>query len=200
MFGQLRDFQERLHEANEEHCHEHGRHRHHHGPFGRRWEGFEHGFGGGRERFFEGGDLRLVILHLIDEKPSYGYELMKAIEERLMGGYAPSPGVVYPTLTMLEEEGLATVSASEGNKKMYAATEAGKEYLKANSVMVKAIFGRMEKARKVFGRGRSPQIMRALMNLRVALKMRAERGDLSAEQVSKIAAAIDATARTIDEA
>jgi DNA-binding PadR family transcriptional regulator len=125
---------------------------------------------------------------------------MKAIEERLMGGYAPSPGVVYPTLTMLEEEGLATVSASEGNKKMYAATEAGKEYLKANSVMVKAIFGRMEKARKVFGRGRSPQIMRALMNLRVALKMRAERGDLSAEQVSKIAAAIDATARTIDEA
>ena len=200
MFGQLRDFQERLHEANEVHCHEHGRHRHHHGPFGRRWEGFAHGFGGGRERFFEGGDLRLVILHLIDEKPSYGYELMKAIEERLMGGYAPSPGVVYPTLTMLEEEGLATVSASEGNKKMYAATEAGKEYLKANSVMVKAIFGRMEKARKVFGRGRSPQIMRALMNLRVALKMRAERGDLSAEQVSKIAAAIDATARTIDEA
>jgi DNA-binding PadR family transcriptional regulator len=200
MFEQFRDLHDRLHDMHEEHPREHGCHRHHRGGFGRRWEGFEHGFGGGRERFFDGGQLRLVILQLIAEKPSYGYEIMKAIEERLLGGYTPSPGVVYPTLTMLGEEGLATVTASEGNKKMYAATEAGKEYLKANGVMLKAIFGRMEKARKVFGRGRSPQIMRAVMNLRMALKMRSERGDLSAEQVSKIAEAIDAAARTIDEA
>lgn len=204
MFEPFRDLRERLHDMHEEHHREHGRHRHHHGPFGRRWEGFEHGFGpgygGGRERFFDSGQLRLVILQLIAEKPSYGYEIMKAIEERLSGGYAPSPGVVYPTLTLLEEEGLAAVTSSESNKKMYAATEAGREYLKANSVMLKAIFGRMEKARRAFGRGRSPQIMRAIMNLRLALKMRTERGDLSAEQVSKIAQAIDAAARTIDEA
>ena len=185
---------------HEVHTGEHGRHRHHHGPFGRRWEGFEHGFGGGRERFFDSGQLRLVILQLIAEKPSYGYEIMKAIEERLSGGYAPSPGVVYPTLTLLEEEGMAAVTASEGNKKMFAATDAGREYLKTNGATVKAIFGRMEKARKVFGRGRSPQVMRALMNLNMAIRMRSERGDLSAEQVSKIAQAIDAAARTIDEA
>ena len=90
-----------------------GRHRHRHGWWGERgerWEGFERGFGGGgRERFFDNGHLRLVILQLIAEKPSYGYEIMKAIEERLSGGYAPSPGVVYPTLTLLEEEGFATV-------------------------------------------------------------------------------------------
>ncbi len=199
MFEQFRDLHERLHDMHEEHHCERGGHRHRHGGFGRRWEGFEHGFGGGRVRFFDGGQLRLVILQLIAEKPSYGYEIMKAIEERLMGGYTPSPGVVYPTLTLLEEEGLATVAASEGNKKMYAATEAGKEYLKANSVMLKAIFGRMEKARKVFGRGRSPQIMRAVMNLQMALRMRSGRGDLSAEQVSKITEAIDAAVRTIDE-
>ena len=161
--------------------------------------GFERGFGGGRERFFDSGHLRLVILQLIAEKPSYGYEIIKAIEERLSGGYAPSPGVVYPTLTLLEEEGLAT-SSTEGNKKLYAATEQGKEYLKANKRDLKAIFGRMEQAGKVFGRGRSPQIMRAMMNLKLALKMRAERGDLSGEQVSKIAEAIDAAARAIDEA
>jgi DNA-binding PadR family transcriptional regulator len=196
MFGHFR-------EMHKEHCGRWGdeeRHRHRHGGFGGRWEGFEHGFGGGRERFFDSGQLRLVILQLIAEKPSYGYEIMKAIEERLSGGYAPSPGVVYPTLTLLEEEGLAMVSASDGNKKMYAATEQGKEYLKANSVAVKAIFGRMEQAREVFGRGRSPQIMRAIMNLRYAMKMRVGRGDLNAEQVRKIAEAIDAAARAIDEA
>jgi DNA-binding PadR family transcriptional regulator len=181
-------------------CHEEGRHRHWRGEYGRRWEGFEHGFGAGeRERFFDSGHLRLVILQLIADKPSYGYEIIKAIEEQLSGGYAPSPGVVYPTLTLLEEEGLA-VSSMEGNKKLYSATDQGREYLKANNATVKAIFGRMEQARKVFGRGRSPQIMRALMNLKLALKMRMRRGDLSTEQVSKIAQALDAAARAIDEA
>jgi DNA-binding PadR family transcriptional regulator len=190
-----------MHQEHRERCQSEGRHRHWRGGFGGRWEGFEHGFGGmGRERFFDNGHLRLVILQLIAEKPSYGYEIMKAIEERLSGGYAPSPGVVYPTLTLLEEEGLATVSAMDGNKKLYAATEQGNEYLKANRTAVKAIFGRMEEAREVFGRERSPQIMRALMNLKFALKMRMKRGGLSAEQAGKIAAAIDEAARTIDEA
>jgi DNA-binding PadR family transcriptional regulator len=181
----------------------HGRERHHgwHGAFeeGRgRGRGF--GRGEGRERHFDNGELRLVILQLIADKPSYGYEIIKAIEERLSGGYAPSPGVVYPTLTMLEEEGYATVSSTEGNRKLYAATENGLEYLKKNQVAIKAIFGRMEQAGKVFGRGKSPQIMRAIMNLRYALRLRTERGNLSAEQTRKIAEAIDAAARVIDEA
>ncbi len=198
MFEHLRE----MHREHHEHCHQEGRHRHRFGGFGGgRWEGFEHGFGHGRsERFFDGGQLRLVILQLIAEKPSYGYEIMKAIEERLSGGYAPSPGVVYPTLTLLEEEGLATVAAAEGNKKLYAATDAGRAVLKENSGILKAIFGRMEQAGKRFGRGRSPQIMRAMMNLKMALGMRTGRGDLNAEQVSKIAEAIDAAARAIDKA
>jgi DNA-binding PadR family transcriptional regulator len=176
----------------EEHGHGECRHRGRHGWWGERGErgeGFERGFGGGG-RFFDNGHLRLVILQLIADKPSYGYELMKAIEERLSGGYAPSPGVVYPTLTLLEEEGFATVTSAEGNKKLYAATDQGKEYL----------FGRMQEAGKAFGRGRSPQIKRAIMNLKLALKMRMEQGDLSTEQVSKIAEAIDSAARAIDEA
>jgi DNA-binding PadR family transcriptional regulator len=173
--------------------HHHGRHRGFGGP-----RDHDRGFGGGRERHFDNGELRFVILQLIADKPSYGYEIIKAIEERLSGGYAPSPGVVYPTLTMLEDEGYA-VSASESNKKRYAATESGLEYLKENKVLVKAIFGRMEQAAKVFGRGRSPQIMRAIMNLRYALKIRTERGNLSPEQTSKIAEAIDAAARLIDQ-
>ena len=182
--------------------HHHGgeRHRGRHGGFGGPM-GHERGFGGGgRERHFDNGELRFVILQLIADKPSYGYEIIKAIEERLSGGYAPSPGVVYPTLTLLEEEGFATVTSAEGNKKLYAATDQGKEYLKANRVILKAIFGRMQEAGKAFGRGRSPQIKRAIMNLKLALKMRMEQGDLNTDQVSKIAEAIDAAARAIDEA
>jgi DNA-binding PadR family transcriptional regulator len=85
---------------------------------------------------------------------------------------------------------------------MYAATDQGKEYLKANRVVLKAIFGRMQEAGKAFGRGRSPQIKRAITNLfsAFAMKMRSEQGNLSPEQVSKIVEAIDAAARAIDEA
>jgi DNA-binding PadR family transcriptional regulator len=140
-----------------------------------------------------------VILQLIAEKASYGYELIKAIEERMGGGYAPSPGVVYPTLTLLEEEGLAEVSATEGSKKLYAATAEGKEHLKANKIPLKAIFGRMEHAGRRFGRERSPQLERAMMNLKMALKMRTHRGELTAEQLGKIAEIVDGAARAIDE-
>jgi DNA-binding PadR family transcriptional regulator len=191
--------------------HGHGREERHFGRHGGpgMFEGFmgRHGrgfggpdFGQGRERMFDSGELRLVILALVAEKPCYGYEIIKAIEERLSGGYAPSPGVVYPTLTLLEEEGYATVSTVEGTKKLYTVTEQGIEYLKINQATVSAIFGRMEQAGKIFGRGRSPQIMRALMNLKFALKMRANQGNLSAEQIGKIVEAIDSAAKVIGEA
>jgi len=189
-------FRERL----EEHGHGECRHRHGRGWWDDhrrdRWEGFA---GGGRERMFDNGQLRLVILQLIADKPSYGYEIIKAIEERLSGGYAPSPGVVYPTLTLLEEEGLATVASAEGNKKLYTATDEGKAHLKTNQALLKAIFGRMHEAGRMFGRGKSPQIKRAIMNLKFAMRMRMERGTLTAEQMGKIAEAIDAAARAIDE-
>ena len=197
MFGHFREMHR---EMREEHGPGECRHRHGRGWWDdhrrERWEAYG---GGGRERMFDSGQLRLVILQLIADKPSYGYEIIKAIEERFSGGYAPSPGVVYPTLTLLEEEGLATVASAEGNKKLYTATEEGKVHLKANQPLLKAIFGRMHEAGKVFGRGRSPQIKRAIMNLKFAMKMRMERGNLTAEQVSKIAEALDAAARAIDE-
>jgi DNA-binding PadR family transcriptional regulator len=169
-----------------------------------RFRGFDapfrdRGFGGGRERHFDNGELRFVILQLVAEKPSYGYEIIKAIEERLAGGYTPSPGVVYPTLTMLEDEGYATVTSTEANKKLYTVTVAGQQYLEEHKAVVQAIFERMENAGKAFGRGRVPQIMRAMMNLGYALKMRTERGNLSADQISKIVETIDAAARAIDE-
>jgi DNA-binding PadR family transcriptional regulator len=77
------------------------------------------------------GDLQLIILALLSEKPRHGYEIIKAIEEHSSGIYTPSPGMVYPALTYLEEMGFAA-SEAEGTKKLYRITDAGAEHLKAN--------------------------------------------------------------------
>jgi DNA-binding PadR family transcriptional regulator len=147
---------------------------------------------------FDAGDLQLLILQQLDVKPSYGYELMKAIEERLSGGYTPSPGVVYPTLTMLEERGLAEVQSTEGNRKVYAVTEAGQAELAANAERLRAITERLDSSGKAFRRERSPEIMRAYGNLGDAVRMRMYREGLTPEQVKKVADAIDAAAKAID--
>jgi DNA-binding PadR family transcriptional regulator len=174
----------------------------HHARFGRHGGGpggpWERGFGGGRERFLDPGDLQLIILQLLNEKPSYGYELIKSIEERLSGGYAPSPGVVYPTLTLLEERGLAEVQATEGARKVYALTDAGRQELTANAARLQEITARLDHTGQSFRRGRSPQIMRAFGNLGEAVRLRMHRGELTQEQIAKIAEAIDLAARTID--
>jgi DNA-binding PadR family transcriptional regulator len=180
-----------------EHEHEHG------GPEGR----FGRGFGGrgrhesrhgGRERMFDAGDIKLVILKLLSEQPSYGYQLIKTMEERLAGGYTPSAGVIYPTLTMLEEEGLAT-STVENSKKVYSVTPEGVEFLEVNKRRVDALFERLEEAGKGFERGRSPEIMKAFHNLRGAVVSKVTRGRATAEQINKIAEAINAAAKAIDE-
>jgi DNA-binding PadR family transcriptional regulator len=171
-----------------------GRGRH---GFGGHWRGrWERGFGGGR--LFDAGDLKLVILKLLSEEPSYGYQLIKRMEERLAGGYAPSPGVIYPTLTLLDEEGLASVSTSADNKKVYTVTPAGIEYLKASQERVDELFARLDEAGKGFERGRSPEIMKAFMNLRAAVMARLSR-EATPEQIRKIAEAIQAAAKAIDE-
>lgn len=170
------------------------------GHFGRGFGGrrHEHRHGGGRERMFDAGDLKLVILKLLSEQPSYGYQLMKTMEERLAGGYMPSAGVIYPTLTMLEEEGLAS-SSVENNKKVYSVTTEGLEYLQQNKRRVEALFQRLEEAGRGFERGRSPEIMKAFHHLRTAVVARVSRESTTTEQIGKIAEAINAAAKAIDE-
>ena len=105
-------------------------------------------FGGksrGRRRGvrFESGDMKYVILKLLNEKPMHGYEVMKALEEQTQGCYKPSPGTVYPTLQWLEDEGLVRSEEQEG-KKVYHITEAGKTFLEENKSTVEDIFDRVE--------------------------------------------------------
>jgi len=172
-----------------------GRGRH---GFGGHWRGrWERGFGGGR--LFDAGDLKIVVLKLLSEEPSYGYQLMKKMEERLAGGYSPSAGVIYPTLTMLEEEGLASASTSADNKKVYTVTPAGLAFLEENKERVAELFARLEEARGGFERGNRPEIMKAFMNLRGAVMGRVFRGTVTAEQIKKITEAINAAAKAIDE-
>jgi DNA-binding PadR family transcriptional regulator len=181
-----------------------GCHSREHAGFGKRGFYFERGgferggFGGGRERLFDAGDLQLIILHLLAQKPSYGYELIKAIEERMAGGYAPSPGVVYPTLTLLEERGFTRIESSEGNRKVYGVTAEGRAELAANAGRLKEIAERLEHSGRGFRRGRAPEIMGAFLELRGAVRNRLSRGELTAEQVTKIAEAIRNAAKAID--
>jgi len=174
----------------------HGFGGHWHG--GRRHGGFGRGFSEGRGRLFDAGDVKLVILRLLADQPSYGYQLIKTMEQRLAGGYTPSAGVIYPTLTMLEEEGLAT-SSSENNKKVYSLTPEGIEFLEANKEQVGELFARLEEAGRGFERGRSPEIMKAFMNLRGAVVARVSRQSLKSEQIRKITDAINTAAKVIDE-
>lgn len=165
------------------------------GRFGR--HGMRGGWRGGR--VFDHGDLRLIILQLIAEKPRHGYELIKAIEDQLGGAYSPSPGVIYPTLTMLEELGYATVAAADGSKKLYTVTPEGSAHLDANRSAVETVFARMREVGAAYGGGPAPQILRAMENLRMALRMRIGRGPLTDAQVRAITAALDSAATQVEQ-
>lgn len=172
----------------------------HHGGFDGRFDGrFGGGSRGRRERVFDQGDLRLLLLSLIAERPSHGYELIRSIEEKLGGAYSPSPGVVYPTLTLLEELGYATFEAQEGGRKLYSITEAGRGYLAENGDTVDGIGRRMQDARARRGDA-PPQMQRAMENLKTALRLKMEAGPLDPERVRMIAKALDTAALAVEEA
>jgi DNA-binding PadR family transcriptional regulator len=93
-------------------------------------------------RMLAQGDLRLVALALIAQAPRHGYEIIKLVEEKTAEWYSPSPGIVYPTLTFLEEAGYVTVS-SEGAKKLYTITDEGRAYLDANRDLAEVVLDRL---------------------------------------------------------
>jgi DNA-binding PadR family transcriptional regulator len=127
-----------------------------------------------------------------------GYELIKAIEEKLGGSYSPSPGVIYPTLTLLEDLRYAIASTGDGNRKRYAITRNGMAHLDANKESMKAIFKRIAAARATATTDPPPEAVRAMENLRVALSLRLTRGPLTEQQIRAVAAAIDAAAIAVE--
>ncbi|HKU95495.1 MAG TPA: PadR family transcriptional regulator [Vineibacter sp.] len=133
-----------------------GGYRHGHGYGGYGFGGGGFGRGGGGGRVFGPGDLRLVLLALVAEQPRYGYQLIKEIEQRFGGTYAPSPGSVYPTLTLLEETGQITTRDADGPKRLFEITDEGRAYLAENRAAVEGVLHRMDVAARSMAGGVEP--------------------------------------------
>lgn len=157
----------------------------------------EHGFGrGGRlARFLEHGDLKMLVLHLIHEKPRHGYEIIKAVEDLTGGAYAPSPGVIYPTLTLLEELGHVE-SAADGAKKRFSITPAGAQALTAEQEAVNRLLAKIAGAQS---RDIPAPVIRAMENLRMAMRLKLRGGEVPAELARKIADVLDEAARKVED-
>jgi DNA-binding PadR family transcriptional regulator len=146
------------------------------------WGGMGGRFRGGR--VFGHGDLKLILLALIAEQPRHGYELIRTIEEMFDGAYSPSPGAVYPTLTLLEELGHASVE-NDGGKKLYTITAEGKAFLAENKEAVDTVMSRMEQTAKMFARAAAPMALReAMHSLKRALFMHG--GPWNTDEVKRI--------------
>src|SRR5688572_5452676 len=177
------------------------------GPFDFDFD-FENGpgrgnWGGGRrgrerKRMFEGGELRLVLLKLIADQPRHGYELIKAIEEMTGGEYAPSPGIVYPTLTMLEDMGLIAEAKSKDTKKVYEATTEGRAHLAENSAEVEELIERLEGHGHHRRRGQRPEIGRAIGNLMTALRNRIAHEGWNEQLLDEVVDILDDAAQRIE--
>jgi DNA-binding PadR family transcriptional regulator len=172
------------------------------GPFGdgRGWgdEGADGRRGRGpRGRMFGSGELRLVLLKLIADEPRHGYQLIKAIEELTQGAYAPSPGVVYPTLSLLADEGAVAETAGEGSRKAFAITEQGQAELTDKAVEVERILARLTERAEGQRRGPPPQIARALGNLMMVLRQNKSE-EPSTERHNAIVDILDDAAKRIE--
>ncbi|AEX53017.1 PadR family transcriptional regulator [Rahnella aquatilis] len=152
----------------------------------------------GVHRLFEHGDLRRVLLALVAKKPSHGYELIKAIEEASSGLYVPSPGVIYPTLTLLEEQDFLEPVATGNGRKSYQITEAGKVELAQHQAVVDAIFARLAGAQRPRENNLAEGIHESMHRLRHALRGNMMRADLTPEQVVRVSAILQQAAESLE--
>ena len=173
-------------------------HHHHHREHNVGQDGFEKRAGqrGGRgPRVFAPGDLKLLLLALIAEQPCHGYDLIRQIEGMFDGAYSPSPGVIYPTLTFLEESELISGDAENG-KKRYTITDAGRLFLSEQAVALEGVRMRIDVSkRSLRGHDRPPEIHEAVHNLRHALH--SHHGRWSPEEIVRVAALLNGTAQAI---
>ena len=147
---------------------------------------------------FKPGELRLVLLRLIADQPRHGYDLIQSIEEMTHGAYAPSPGVVYPTLTMLEDMGFIQEQAAEGSRKAYAVTAEGQAHLDERKEEVDGLIARLNEYGDRERRAGGAPISRAVGNLLSALWHRVQREGMDDETLHQIAEILDEAARKVE--
>jgi len=154
--------------------------------------------GGPRGRVLGGDELKLVLLALIAQAPRHGYDLIRAVEADTGGAYAPSPGVVYPTLTLLTDMGLIEEQASEGNRKRFAVTEAGTAQLASDADQVADLFARLKALGEHRARTDAGPIHRARANLRAALHHRLSGENVDVDTLHAVAAILDEAAQKVE--
>ena len=147
--------------------------RHREGFFDGAGRGGREGFGrGGGGRFFGPGDLRLLLLWLIGEKPRHGYELIKAVEQLVGGAYSPSPGSVYPILSLLEDMGQIEGTSTESAKKLFKITDEGRKVLGEEQPIIEGLLSRMRIMAKTMGGMRPPEpVFQVFQTLRTAIAL-----------------------------
>ena len=177
------------------------------GPDGFHFDWGDGGQGGGgrhrrrdRKRMFEGGELRLVLLKLIADEPRHGYQLIKAVEDLTEGDYAPSPGIVYPTLTMLEDMGHIREQKSKDSKKVFEATDDGRTHLEENEEEVEELFEKLEGHGRTRRHGQRPEIGRAIGNLMAAMRNRVAAEGWNEELLEEVTDILDDAAQRIERA
>jgi DNA-binding PadR family transcriptional regulator len=168
------------------------------GPRGRHHASPFDGGRGRRHRLFDGGELRLVLLKLIEEQPRHGYDLIREIEELTHGAYAPSPGVIYPTLTLLLDMVLAEEDSAAGPRKLVAITEAGRSHLAEHAAEVDAAMARLQALADVRERTDAAPVQRAMQNLKTALHNRLSQEGVDKSVILDVAGLIDEAASRIE--
>ncbi len=156
------------------------------------------GRGSRRRRLFDSGELRLVLLKLIADQPRHGYELIRAIEDLTGGAYVPSPGVVYPTLTLLQDMEHIEEAAAEGARKPFAVTTKGTAELTEKKDEVEALFARLAELAGHRERTDAGPVRRAWGNLRTAVIERLQREGVSNDTLFAAADILDEAARKIE--
>lgn len=153
---------------------------------------------GGRRRVFESTELRLVLLKLIADQPRHGYDLIRAVEDLTGGAYAPSPGVIYPTLTMLEEMGQIEKLGSDGARKEFTITQDGRTQLAGETETVEGLFARLAALARKREKIDAAPIRRAMDNLKAVLTHRLGRETVETETFHAVAAILDEAAQRIE--
>ena len=182
-----------LHTCHEKHDRQgmHGGHGHHGG----------HSEGRGRsrrERLFDAQDIRLLMLNFLAASPAHGYELIKSIEALAGGEYVPSPGIIYPNLTLLEEMGAIRAAESAGGKKIWQLTEEGQRSLEQQRKEVTAVISRLASLGVLGDNRRIPEVQRAIHNFKIALNTKLAKGDIPQETLYKIIDTLDRAAKDIE--
>lgn len=170
----------------------------HGGGFGGSFGGGPFGGGRGRRRLFGGDELKLVLLKLISDSPRHGYDLIREIESLTGGSYAPSPGVVYPMLTMLADMGLVAEQPGEGSRKLFGITEAGTAHLAENAEDVAQVLARLKHLADHAQRTDAAPVRRAVENLKAAIRNRLEKEGADNDTMLDVAALIDEAAAKIE--